>query len=202
MRTSFLGLLLLFAQTASASPIVVDANNRVIGFYHGVGGPSNEELGVSQKGYRFSFNRFNGRLSYPQGASRPFFVTPNCTGTAYLKNPGAILSIGIVVPAAYDDQNPQVGTAPLYYVQQAPLPPVQMQMSGSFWRFDGGTLTCITDSPGPLEPVVPLLLNNPSETGIDSGTFPAPLRVISSWLFRDGFEGVLLATHHWASSVA
>lgn len=188
-----------FMHSLKASPIVVDANNRFVGFYQGASENPQQEHAVSQAGYRFGFDRETGRVLKPEGISasvgvgRVFYSTTNCTGQAYLQaDPG--VKLGIVIAAAIPDFDGDavVGTPLLYFIAQTQRPSPEQVEIRSQWAFLGtgpDVLSCFNGfSPGQIRTAVPLIPNNPSETGVPDAGFVPPLRIMSSWLFRDGFE--------------
>jgi|CXWL01.1.fsa_nt_gi hypothetical protein len=201
-RTKLALILLSLLQTADASPIVVDANGRIVGFYQGAR-IEGYEYGVSATGYRFGFNRETGRLEHPSDLNtnsegRVFFTSSDCTGQAYIQaQPSS--KIGMVVPAAYPRYDGAlIGDPLVFYLPQTGRPPIQTVMRGSSWEWAGSglpsyPLQCVPDQTAPQQ-AYPLQPNDPDATGIPTSRFQAPLRVISSWLFRDGFEQPLSGT--------
>lgn len=194
----------LFASTvgdAYAEPIVLDANNRFVGFYQGLSEQERlREIAVSGTGYRFAFDRNDGRIMWPQGFSgvqiMVFFTTPNCTGQAYVTaHPHGIALgsriAGTVVVGAFDlSETPSPNDPPVYYLPQ--LTPERINVSRQSWWVYGGpapqTVICQSGAPDPVAPAYPILPNDPVETGVPNTRLGAPLRIGSSWLFRDGFE--------------
>ncbi len=206
MRIGLLAALLMstWACDLRATPIAVDGNGSVVGFYVGVGTQAQEEYAISPTGYRFAFDRETGRLLRPEGIytdsnGQAFFTTTDCSGQAYITDhPG--VKLGLVMPAAYPQiPGGQASGIPLvFYLSQTNRPATQTVLRRSFWAFLGaGTqvLSCFNGLTPDERSGIPLLPNSPSETGVPSGGFVPPLRVISSWLFRDGFEQPLSGTH-------
>lgn len=120
-----------------------------------------------------------------------FFATTDCSGQAYLPDtPG--VKLGMVIPVAYaDSPSTATGTPLLFSLRQASRPQVVTVMRMSYWRFSGvgaQSLNCFNQFIPDARDAIPLQQNNPNETGVPESGFGAPLRVISSWLFRDGFE--------------
>jgi hypothetical protein len=179
---------------ASATPIVVDADGRMVGFYQGAEATSKatREFAVSEKGYRFAFQRKTGRLLAPQASAfhgGVVFTSGDCTGPAYLNGDSAIG--GTIILGA--EPTPSIITQPdppLYYVPQVPV----VQIGGiisSAWQFSATEpydITCVSFMASPRFFLTPIQPNDPNETGIPNNRFRPPLRVISSWLLRDGFE--------------
>ncbi len=201
-----LAISVLGAEVADATPIVVDANGQLVGFYQSVvtvtpGSPGggDTEGAVSQAGFRFSFDRDTGKLTIPQHfESLVFFATPNCTGQAYLSSSsgqgGGKLQLGVVFPGMLDPALPQID-APLYYLPQVRPSEVSVQRL-STWStvvMPAPALICFPASPSSPIPAYPVAPNDPATTGVPNVRFSAPLRVLSSWLFRDGFEQPLSA---------
>lgn len=179
---------------------MLDANNRFVGFYQGLSEEEYlREIAVSRTGYRFAFDRKDGRIMWPQGFSANqimvFFTTPNCTGQAYVSaQSGFGMSsrvAGTVVVGAFDlSETPSSSDPPVYYIPQ--LTPSNVNVSRQSWWTYGGpspqSVICQSGAPAPLAPAFPVLPNDPVETGVPNTRLSAPLRVTSSWLFRDGFE--------------
>lgn len=186
----------LLSFQVGASPIVVDVDGRIAGFYVGTSTENRTEYAASQKGYRFGFDRESGRLMRPEGTytdanGQVFYTTTDCTGQAYITVHDGI-KLGVVFPAAYASTPSQATGVPLlYYLAQVGRPSTQTVMRRSFWAFLGaGTqiLSCFNALTPDARDAIPLIPNDPAETGVPNGGFVPPLRVISSWLFRDGFE--------------
>jgi hypothetical protein len=183
-RTVFALILLGVLDTAGASPIVIDSNGRFVGFYLGqdVQQLRDVESAVSSTGYRFEFKRASGLVvtfedNYVQG-----YTTVDCSGQVWMQG-GA--TPGFVFPLF----NNVVGnSAPLFFLDQAP--PSTQLLTILSRRSSSGQCEP-TNSAGDFWPVLP---NDPNVTGVPGSTLPAPLRVISSWLFRDGFEQPLSGT--------
>lgn len=193
-------LMLAAASSCAASPIIVDAQGSIIGFYQGVGGVDHEEHGVTEKGYRFGFDRESGRLTRPEAVpsnteGEVFFTSNDCSGTAYIQSSSTI-RLGMILPSAYPVYPaPVTGTPSLYYLPQTGRPSEQIVQRRSQWRFvdpgSGYVLTCVVNGMPSTNTEIPLVPNDPNETGISNSLLNPPLRVISSWLFRDGFESPL-----------
>lgn len=187
------------ASKVDAEALILDANNNVIGLYGGLSEVDFlRENGYSRQGYRFAFDRDTGRLMWPQGFSAGqiyvYYATSDCTGPAYVSvqsgfGPSKRVP-GTVVPAAYDlSETPSGFDAPVFYIPQNRPSEVVVQRQ-SWWAYVGANLSCQSSAPSPAAPAYEVQPNNPGVTGVPNGRFAAPLRITSSFLFRDGFENV------------
>lgn len=202
MKFAALILVLLGSQPVFSQSLVRDGSGRIVGSYLGVSESEySRELAVSERGYRFAFDRTNGQYHIPAGisnvaASVPvFFTTADCTGTAYVSVAsgwGNSRKIpGFLVPAAVDYGDPiSLAAAPVFYLpHQAPSSVVVQRRS--WFNYTGAapaTLSCQTSAPDQPAPAYPLTPNDSGETGLPNGRIPGPIEISGNGLFRDGFE--------------
>lgn len=164
-------LFLLCATSAvSASPILIDGNGKMLGYYLGAPYPSWDEHAVSVHGYRFQFERSSGQIEAPVNAYLGF-TNADCTGELRTWT----VAPGFVVPII--DGEPSAGLA--YVPQDAEPQPVAIL---SVRNSDG-----CSGPPYPITNSLPALPNDPEVTGVSSAILQKPLRVSSILLFRDGF---------------
>ena len=169
----------------SASPLVVDANNRVIGFYLGAnqsggcgsGNCGDTESAVTQSGLRFSFLRRNGRVlqppggpGYTEGQGTIRFASADCTGQAYMVVDSQSLPTAgsIFLGTAPYEPAPGVPQAvdPLeYYVLPQELPTVQQVLIRSYWIYTHPQNQRICASDNATRSAIPVNLNDPNVTG-------------------------------------
>ena len=166
-----------------ASPIVVDANGSFVGFYSWVSPPLEgntpiyrSENAVSSTGYRFSFSRRLGVIMKIDGRNDGAvveFATSNCTGQAHIMVdygvPGYVTTVLFSQPT------------PAYYVAQDALAS-RVTLRSALSEFGGCNPFLPTE-----KDAYPALINDSDVTGVNT-SWPAPLRVTVSAVFRDGFE--------------
>lgn len=195
--------LLIASGQGLASPIIVDANGRTVGFYQGLG-VNGLEVGVTLTGYRFGFERKTGKLAPTPDLGTNFwsvfFSEPNCSGQAYVEAANRVGGF-VAIP---DFEFQATADPPVYYVPQD-VPPIVSIQRRSTLNYEGSpplTLGCYNDGTPSTVDAIPVQPNSPGETGIQSPRFQPPLRAISSWLFRDGFEQPLsrAGLHNWLVS--
>lgn len=167
---------------AGASPIVVDTNGRMVGFYLGVGYAGWRDKAVTPEGYRITFARGSGFLAFDVN-ELVGFATPDCTGSLRAQP----VAPGFVRPL-YTSGTGDVPSEELVYVPQnaqvADIPILSIP---------GADGQCFSPS-NPITSSLEAFPNDPEITGISSSRLPAPLRIISSWVFRNGFEQPLSST--------
>jgi len=187
MKTHLAGFLFVLAPIPSlASPIILDGNNSFVGYYSWVSSTQFSENAISGTGYRFTLNRRLGHLTWIDGNFVQFwFATSNCTGQAY-----ALLDAGL---PGYVSSADNAQPTPSFYVPQDAVS--QVLALGSYLNSAGA---CVQESHTPTG-VYPAFPNDPETTGVQT-TWPVPLRVTSSLLFRDGFESAnaLYRKNSWA----
>lgn len=180
----------VFAREAGAQGVlaVVSANSEVLGVYAESRGGT---VIHNAQGYRLAADSATGKLvpididiAGNTYGTQLLYGSLNCSGAAFVDTSGTGHAGGLIVPA---------GTRGLYYVAKNPL--ASTRTAGSAWT--GSSCSAIPPSAFLTVPVEP---NEPSETGVSSATFSAPLRlqpVPLSFLrreLRDGFESTCSAT--------
>lgn len=193
VRALLAAMLLAASAPLSASPVVVDGDGRTVGFYLGVTSDETEQA-VSMQGYRFGFDRVTGRIKSAAEAVGVYFTGTDCTGVAfqYTNYNGPMIGAAYVTDFSSIDP-PSPIDPPIFYIPQGTTPIAQLLPRGSLQYFDDGNpsqLRCQSLSPSEYPPVegYPLQPNDPDETGIPNERFRPPLRIMSSWFHRDGFE--------------
>lgn len=170
----FLAIATALPKASNASSLVLDGQDRVVGFYLGnapSGAGDVTEAAVSTRGYRFLFRRLQPSLQYRSNI-RVGFSMPNCTGVVYIEAgdaPGFVFSTGSFNATFYVPQN-------------------QAVVFRDFQSFLDSSGDCVNDLL-PATSVYQVLPNDPTETGV-SNTLNPPLRVGSSGYFSNGFESL------------
>jgi len=178
MRWLFSTTMLLLMPLASAAPLVLDGENRVLGHYSNWQSPTNLEYATSLGGYRFLFERLSGKIYSYANYLEVSYASDDCTGPMLLTDyvpPGYLMPLY----GGFDNENP----APLVYIPQIPVHIIAAG-TASFVNHAGG---CQKDNRNPGNYYV-ALFNDPTTTGITSSVFSPPARVASQKLFFDGFD--------------
>lgn len=181
------------ANVQAASPVVVDATGRVLGFYQGPTGADHVRI-ISTQAYVMKVAMKTGSIQdQPNNAadnndgidtSAVYFTGPNCTGDSYYPagDPGPKLG-GWVFWASID--------ASLWYVPKQPQ--IVQFTAMSVQPLDSGPCTNVSVFGGYIR----AQRNDPAVTGFSNEPMVAPLRIEvatisnpSGLLLRDGFEPV------------
>ena len=170
--------MVLLMPLASAAPLVLDGDNRVLGYYANWQNPTNLEYATSSSGYRFLFDRLSGKIDSYVNYLQVSYVSGDCTGTMLLSD---YMPPGYLMPlyGGFDNAHP----APLVYTPQVPVHIIAVS-TASFVNHIG---ECQVENRAPANYYV-ALSNDPITTGMTSSIFPAPARVVSQMLFFDGFD--------------
>ena len=178
MRWLLATTMMLLLPLASAAPLVLDGENRVLGYYSNWQNPTNLEYATSLNGYRFLFDRRSGKIDSYVNYLQVSYVSDDCTGAMLLSD---YMPPGYLMPlyGGFDNEHP----APLVYTPQVPVHIIAAS-TASLVNHIG---ECQMDNRGPANYYV-ALFNDPITTGMTSSIFPAPARVVSQMLFFDGFD--------------
>lgn len=190
-RTAIAAALLASLPASAASPVVADAQGVVLGFFMGPREVADDfQTVVSSRGYTVRYDRITGLMG--NGAPHAwnhneqavigalYYLTSDCSGDPYLPVADAFTG-GVVLKRAtagdffFVPKNPETATQP----------------SGSR-RLESGVCQSGNTTTGRLVPVLP---NNPSETGVQNRDAVPPFKIevaeIDENTFRllaDGFE--------------
>lgn len=178
MRWLLSATLMFLTSAGNAAPLLLDSDNRVLGYYANWQNPTSREYATSLTGYRFLFERLTGRLDSYANYLEVSYQSADCTGPMMVTD---YVPPGYVMPAygGFDATHP----APLVYIPQVPVKVIAVAMN-SFVSHLGG---CQTENRGPANFFI-ALPNDPAITGMSSSIFPAPARVASQLVFYDGFD--------------
>lgn len=165
-----LAMLCLLTSAAHGEPVVVDADDRVLGDYLGMNADFLVENAVSRKGYKFSFDRLNGTIRHAAHVSMVGYESSDCSGRILAPR---YYSPGYVAPTYpfTDRDNP----APLIYVAQDPVA-VNSASVNSYRDADGA---CVTAGLG-TQSFYETHANDPAVTGVAAAIFSQPARVVDS----------------------
>lgn len=165
-----LAVLFLITTAAHGQPVVLDAENRMLGDYLGTHTDFVVENAISRMGYKFSFDRLNGTLRPVAHTAMVGFESQDCSGRILAPR---YYSPGYVTPIYpfTDRENP----APLVYVPQNPVA-VDSVLVNSHRDADG---VCITTGIS-TQNFYETHANDPAVTGVEAAVFPRPAKVVDS----------------------
>ena len=165
-----LAILFLVTTTAHGQPVVLDAENNLLGDYLGTNTNFVVENAVSRMGYKFSFDRMNGTLRQVAPTSMVGYESQDCSGRILAPR---YYSPGYVTPTYpfSDRENP----APLVYVAQNPVA-VDSALVNSHRDADG---VCIMAGVG-TQNFYETHANDPAITGVEAAVFPRPAKGVDS----------------------
>lgn len=176
MKVHVAALLLTIATAlpAIASPNVevFDGNGVRLGYLLG---PSDFNFWlISDQGYTARINS-DGSLGQNASFGSTWYTTSNCTGQGFAFSPPVQ---GVVFSS---------GDARLYLPRN--IQPTRVAVGDTLYEFTGAS--CVRRDFGINSPpawILPLLENDPGETGIDDGPFEPPFKFTWTPILDDGFE--------------